>query len=180
MMRTDTFFRSVVFAAVAAVGAIAWLACMAPLLGGRRALGLWLVGLTASYVGGLAGNRHRRVAVALVTAAAGLLLLTMTPGIRELTLALVVALGVGRTACIPRSTPLRAVATEACLLTGGLVFAEIVGGPSVRGIALGIWGFFLVQSFFALIPAGGGRMRAAGEGDSFETAHARAVALLGR
>jgi hypothetical protein len=180
MMRTDTFLRGVVFAAASALGAVAWLVCLAPVLGGRRALGLWLVGLTAAYVGGLAGRPHRRVAASMVTAAVGFLLFSVTPGMRELTLALVVVLGVGRTACLPRSTPLRAVVTEAGLLTGGLAFAEIVGGPSLRGIALGIWGFFLVQSFFAWIPAGGVHVRQAGEADSFEAAHARTVALLER
>jgi hypothetical protein len=179
MMRTDTFLRSLAFAAAAAIGAVAWLVCMAPVLGGRRALGLWLVGLTASYVGGLAAHRHRRVAVTLVNAAVGLTLLAVLPGLRELVPALVVVLGVGRTACVPRATPLRAVATEACLLTGGLVFAEIVGGPSLRGVALGVWGFFLVQSFYALVPAGV-RPRPGGEADSFEAAHARALALLER
>jgi hypothetical protein len=180
MIRTDSFLRCIAFAAAAAVGAVAWLVCMAPIMGGRRALGLWLVGLTASYVGGLAGRPYRRVAVAMVTAAVGVALFVVMPGLRELTLVLVVVLGVGRTVCVPRATPLRAVATEACLLAGGLAFAEIVGGPSVRGVALGVWGFFLVQSFFALMPAGGARARAAGAADSFEAAHARALALLER
>ena len=99
----------------------------------------------------------------------------MTPSLP----ALAVVLGVGRTACVPRSTPLRAVSTEACLLGGGLVFAQIVGGQSLRGVALSVWGFFLVQSFYACIPAGA-RARLAGEGDSFEAAHARALSLLER
>lgn len=177
MMRTDTFLRSLAFAAAAAIGAVAWVVCLAPILGGRRALVLWLIGITASYVGGLAGNPYRRAAVAIVTGAVGLALSAVLPGLRELVPALAVVLGVGRTACVSPSTPLRAVATEACLLGGGLVFAEIVGGPSLRGVALGVWGFFLVQSFYAWIQA---RARVAGEADSFEAAHARALALLER
>ena len=180
MIRTDSFFRSVGFAAGAAVGSVAWLVCAAPALGGRRALGLWLVALAAAYVGGLAGRPHRRVAVTLVTAGVGLAVLVVVPAIRELVLALAVVLGVGRTACVPRSTALRAVTTEACLLAGGLAFAAMLGGPSVRGVAFGVWGFFLVQSFWSLIPAGGARTRLAGEVDPFDAAHSRAVALLPR
>jgi hypothetical protein len=180
MIRTDTFLRSVGFAAAAAVGSVAWLVCGAPVLGGRRALGLWLVGLTAAYVGGLAGRPYRRVAVTIVTAGVGLAMLALVPGIRELALALAVVVGVGRTACGPRSTPLRAVAVEACLLAGGLAFAAMLGGPSVRGVAFGVWAFFLVQSFGALIPAGGAHARQAAAVDAFEAAHARALALLQR
>ena len=179
MIRTDTFFRSVAFAAAAAVGSVAWLVCVAPVLGGRRALGLWLVACVAAYVGGLAGSARRRIAVAMVTAGVGLVIFAVVPAIRELTLGLAVVVGVGRTACVSRSTPLRAMTTEACLLTGGLAFAELVGGPSLRGVAFGVWGFFLVQSFFALIPTGRLGTPAAGV-DPFEAAHARAAALLQR
>jgi hypothetical protein len=178
MMRADAFFRSVGFAAAAAVGSVAWLVCTAPVLGGRRALDLWLVGLTAAYVGGLAGGVRRRVAAAVVTAGAGLGAVALAPGTRELALALAAMLGIGRTACVPRSTPLRAVATEAGLVVGGLAFAAVLGGPSLRGVALGVWGFFLVQSFLFLIPTGGVRTRVAGGIDPFDAAHARAVALL--
>ena len=178
MIRTDTFFRSVGFAAVAAVGSVAWLGCVAPVLGGRRALGLWLVVLAAGYVGGLAGGARRRVAVTFTTAGVGLAAMAVMPAIHELALALAVVLGVGRTACVPRATPLRAVVTEACLLSGGLAFAAILGGPSVRGVAFGVWGFFLVQSFRFLIPVGRGGVRLAGRADPFDAAHARAMALL--
>jgi len=51
MIRTDTFFRSVAFAAAAAVGSVAWLVCVAPVLGGRR---LTLTGDHASI------NAHER------------------------------------------------------------------------------------------------------------------------
>ena len=67
---------------------------------------------------------------------------------------------------------------EACLLTGGLASAAILGGPSVRGIAFAVWGFFLVQSFCFLIPFGGVGARCAGRADPFDAAHARAMGLL--
>src|SRR6185295_17194303 len=101
MIRSDTFFRSLGFAAAAAVGSVAWLVCLAPVLGGSRALGLWLVGLVAAWVGGLGGRPHRRVAVAIVTAAVGLGALVLVPGVHALVLVLAALLGVGRTACAP-------------------------------------------------------------------------------
>lgn len=78
-----------------------------------------------------------------------------------------------------RAAPARAVVVEGLLLVGSLGFAAALGGVSLRGIVLGTWGFFLVQSFLSLIPGGQGRA-SAGRTDPFAAAHARALALLER
>jgi len=178
-MRANGFGRGVVFAAVAAAGSAAWLLCAAPLLGGRRAFGLWLVGLSAGYVGGLAERVRERVGAALLAGVVGLGLLAVVPGNRELVPALAVVIAVARSVFLFRAAPARAVVVEGLLLIGSLGFAAALGGPSLRGIVLGTWGFFLVQSFFFLIP--GGRSRpSVGRVDPFAAAHARASALLER
>jgi len=178
-MRANGFGRGVAFAAVAAAGSAAWLLCTAPLLGARRAFALWLVGLAAVYVGGLAERVRGRVGAAALTAAVGLGLLAVVPGNHELVPALAVVIAVARSVFLFRAAPARAVVVEGLLLLGSLGFAAALGGPSLRGILLGTWGFFLVQSFFFLIP--GGRICAsAGRTDPFAAAHARALALLER
>ena len=178
-MRANGFGHGVAFAAAAAAGSAAWLLCTAPFLIGRRAFALWLVGLTAVYVGGLAERVRGSVGATLATLAVGLALLTVVPGNRELVFALAPVIGVARSVFLFRAAPARAVVVEGLLLVGSLGFAAALGGPSLRGIVLGTWGFFLAQSFFFLIP--GARTRAAaGPTDPFAAAHARALALLER
>jgi len=176
-MRWNGFGRSVGFAAIAAAGSAAWLLCVGPVLGGRRAFALWLVGLTATYVGGLAEHVRGRVGAAALTAAVGLGLLLVAPGNRELILGLAVVIAVARSVFLWRTAPARAVVVEGMLLLGSLAFAAALGGASLRGIVLGTWGFFLVQSFFFLIP-GDGTRPSPGRTDPFAAAHARALALL--
>ena len=179
MMRCNSFGRSVGFAAVAAAGSAAWVICAAPFVGVRRALALYLVGITAAYVGGLADGVRRRLRAFTLTAIVGLGLAVIAPGVRELGCGLAVVLAVGRSGFLYWRSPARAAITEAVLVVGGLVFADGLGGSSLRALVFGVWGFFLVQSLFFLVP--GQRVRSTeARADPFEAAHARAMALLER
>jgi hypothetical protein len=96
----------------------------------------------------------------------------------ELALCLAALIGAVRSGLLYRARPLRAILTEVALALGGLLFARLLLGPSALAAMLAIWGYFLVQSLFFLIP--GARP---GRGDDpvpdpFERAHARALALL--
>ncbi len=177
-MRWDGFARSIVFAAVAALATAAWLLVAAPLLDGRRALAVWLVALAATYLAGLVPGRRRGVAVAFGALVAGVALLVVAPGLREVVLGLAVVLGVGRSVFLYRRRPARAVVTEAVLLVGGLVLAAWLGGPSLHGVVLAVWGFLLVQSGFFLVPGASAQTGLGSGADPFEAAHARALALL--
>jgi len=116
------------------------------------------------------------IAVGLV--ALGLSLVVTT--IAELAIGLAVILGIARSTVLYRAAAARAVATEAVLLLGGLLFARFLAGASLLSTALALWGFLLVQSVFFLI--GGVRARSAGapHADPFEATYRRAVALLER
>ncbi|HEV7733175.1 MAG TPA: hypothetical protein VGR62_13475 [Candidatus Binatia bacterium] len=177
-MRWDGFARSILFAAVAAMATAACLLMAAPLLGGRRVLALWLVALTAAYLSGLVPDRRRGVAAAFGALVAGATLLVIAPGLHEVVLGLAVVLGVGRSVFLYRRRPARAVVVEAVLLVGGLVLVAWLGGPSLHGVVLAVWGFLLVQSGFFLVPGASGRRAFEGAADPFEAAHARALALL--
>jgi len=172
-----SFARSVVFAAAAAGGSAAWLAVAGPVLGGHRALALCLVGLLAAYLGSIAPGHRRLVAIALA-GTAGLGLLAVASGLRELALGLAVVLAVGRSGFLSRAAPARAALVETALVVGGLAFAEALGAASLAGVVLAVWGFFLVQSLYPLVPGSRRRPLEAATRDPFEVAAARAAALL--
>ncbi|MGH7893879.1 MAG: hypothetical protein ACREQL_04375 [Candidatus Binatia bacterium] len=179
MMRIDSFGRSAVFAAVAALAWIPWVVVVGPVVGGSAARTLYLIAVAALYVGALGGRTPRRAAAALGVMLAGVAIAVLSRSATELCLALAVLLGTARSAFHYRAAPARAIATEGALLGGGLVFARHLLSGSPHGIALAIWAFFLVQSCSFLL--GGVRTRG-GDGrhpDPFEDAHARAMEVLG-
>lgn len=179
-MHWHGFGRSLVFAAVAATATAAWLLVGAPVLGGRRALALWLVGLLVAYLAGLVPARRRALPVATLAGLAGLGLLALAPSMSALVLGLAALLGVARSVFLCPRRPARAVAAELLLLGGGLVFARALGGPSLHGVLLAVWGFLLVQSCFFLVAGERVRPPRGTERDPFAGAHARLVALLER
>ena len=172
MIRWDTFGRSAGFAACAALGFLPWLVA-----GGPRAL--YLVGVASAYVAGLGGPIARRFPAAMLTAiAGGALLVAGDPAV--LCVGLAVALAVARSAFLYRAAPARAVVLETALAGGGLLFARLLAARSPLGMALAIWGFFLVQSFFFLLAGVRLREIATGHPDPFEAAHARAMEVIER
>ena len=178
------FLRGIAFAALAAVGALPWLLVARPFLGSATALDLYLVAVTAAYLGDFVAERPRRAAVFLIAGLAGIALAILTRNRIELVTGLgvlvaIIRSGFLRSGFLHRSPAARAVVTEAILVGAGLAFARHLGGPSLAGVVLAIWGFFLVQSFYPLV--GGIRVRSrAADRDPFEEAHARALAILQR
>lgn len=173
-MRWDGFPRSMVFAALAAFGALPWLA-----LGGtRRWFGLYLVVVTTAYVAGLVPRGRRRLAAACAVAALGGGAVVTAHTLTEVALVLAVVLGIARSAFLYRTRPARALVTESVLVALGLVFARFLAGPTLSAVMLAIWGFFLVQSVFFLVGGVSTRVAAGRHPDPFEEAHGRAMALL--
>jgi hypothetical protein len=172
MIRWNSFGRSAAFAACAALGWMPWV-----VLGGPRAL--YLVGVTAAYVAGLGGPIARRIPAAMLTAVAGVALLVAGDA-AVLCVGLAVALAVARSAFLYRAAPARAVVLETALAGGGLLFARFLGARSPLGMALAVWGFLLVQSFFFLLAGVRVREPATGHPDPFEAALARAMEVLAR
>src|SRR5258706_158722 len=93
----------------------------------------------------------------------------------ELAVGLAIIVGVARVVLHP-AAPARTIVREAVLLVTGLLFARLLAGPSLASIALAVWVFLLVQSFFFL--GGGRRAVSRAQGDAFEEARRRALALL--
>jgi len=179
MTRLDSFGRSAAFAAVAALVWMPWAMLTAPFLGVPAARALYLVAVAALYCGGLAKSPPRRASTTLLVSVVGCLLALVASGTPELCVALAATLGVVRSGLVHRTAPARAVALEAALLLGGLLFARfLAAGPLAT--AFGVWGFLLVQSCFFLV---GGVTARADDGrhpDAFEEACARATEVLER
>jgi hypothetical protein len=177
-MRWNTFGRSAVFAALAGIGVVLWLVVVGPLLGLRWALALYLVGLTATAVAGLASPLSRGVGAAVIVGALGGCLAVAMPTLSALALGLAVLFGMVRSVFFYRQPPARGVAVEVVLIGGGLLFASFLAGSSLLSVVLAVWGFLLVQSVFFLVGGRAVRERAAPQRDPFDAAHERARALL--
>jgi hypothetical protein len=178
MKPRNDFGRSLLFAAVAGAGA-----CLVPILAPHpsAALGLlrlYLVGCAVLYVAGLAPRLGAALRAGAVAAALAALLLLLPLGIPGTALGAAGIVAVLRSGLLYRARPLRSALCEAALLAGGLGLAALlVDGRLGITLALGIWGYFLVQSVFFLI-GGVTPRRAEGPQDPFDRARAELLALL--
>jgi hypothetical protein len=176
-MRCNTFGRSLVFAALAAAGMLALEVILAP-LNPHSVLACYAVAVAVAYVAAIAPQRASGLAAGALAALLGvaLVLLPLDLGQTALGAALVVA--VCRSAILYRARPLRALLLELALLAGGLGLAGWLADGGAASLALGLWGYLLVQSVFFLV--GGVTVRSDCEAqiDPFERARAGLLALL--
>lgn len=180
MTRWNGFARSLGFAVCAAAGVALWLVITAPLVGGRRALAIYLIGSVALYLAGLATTLRRGLLVGALVAIAGCAIAVVGPGLHGLLFGLAVLLAVTRSGWLYRNAPARALVLESGLLVATMLLADGVGSLSLRGIVLGVWGFFLVQSLFFLVSGWTPQLEDTPGRDPFEVAYARATAVLDR
>ena len=176
----SAFSRTLLFAALAAGGAIPWLLLSRPALGGYPALAVYLVGTVAAFLASLAAERSRAISAFVLATAAGMGVAGFAASLGELALGLGIVLAVGRAALFHRAGSVRSVAIEVVLIGGGLVFARFLAGHSPLALVLAIWGFYLVQSFHPLLAGVPARADAGRHPDPFEDACGRALALLDR
>lgn len=91
-------------------------------------------------------------------------------------LAAAAAVALARSAAAQRARSGRGVAVDALVVLAAVAFGWWLAAPGLLGAALALWGFGLVLSLRPLLPCLS--PRAAGADDAFETARARALALL--
>jgi hypothetical protein len=177
-MRWNSFARSLLFAAFAAAAFPVFALVADPVLGRALALSLYLLGISAVYVAGLAPHRSRAALVAGIASALGAGVLLLAPSVGTVAAGAALIVGVCRSGVLYRSRRARALVAETCLLAGGLGLARFLAGPDTLQVAFAIWGFFLVQSFFFLLGGVAERTESATGLDPFEVARARAIALM--
>jgi len=177
-MRWNDFTRSLVFAAVAAAGAVPWLVLLGPALGWNAAFTGYAVFSSAAYLVGAGPSVRQGLGAACVAGCLGAVAALLLPSAREGLAAAALLLALCRSGLLYRARFARAVASESALLVAGLGLANHLLGPSAFSAVLAIWGFFLVQSGFFLIA--GIRERADGPtgADPFDVALARAAEIL--
>jgi len=178
MMRWNSFTGTLVFGAVcAALLPAAWL-LLGPLMGRGDAAALYLAAAGTLYAAGLAPTLRRSLLVGCLMGGLSLGLLCLARDLVEVAVGMALLLSGFRCFSLHQSGGLRTIAVEAVLGLGGLALAGILAGPGPVGIALAIWGYFLVQAVFFLV--GGLRLRSLhpSSEDPFEGARSRLLALL--
>lgn len=172
------FTKSVVFAAVAGLSAVAWPLAAGPVLGRPLALAMFAFAAAIGYLATISSRWSQRLVVLAVGGGISVILLLVLPSARSMIVAAALLLGLGRSVFLHPNRPARAVALEVVLVGGGLALGRVLLGASVLDVGLAVWGFFLVQSLFFLVGREQAGVQTTIEGDPFERARDEAVAIL--
>lgn len=177
-MSWRSFGGSLLFAGAAGLASYPLALLLTPFFGwwGAPALvfTVWIVLYTAGLV---RGPGHRALAaVALLSLA--LVLNAVDASFQSVAVALGAALGVTRSGFVFRTRPLRGFAIELAIGAAALGMLVFFGGSGPGATALGVWGYFLIQSGYFLV--GGRRARDAADAalDPFEEARRQAERIL--
>ncbi len=171
------FARTLVFGVLAALAVPAIRLLLAPVLGHSLTLSLTWVGLAIAYPAWIAGSLRRGVRAALLAGSGGVVLLALMPGPSFVAAGAALLVASVRSGFLYRAARSRLLVLEGLLLVVSLAVANALASPGVLGIALAVWGYFLVQSLYFLLARP--RPRAASEGrDPFERARERLESLL--
>lgn len=171
------------FAAVAAVSLPVLLLLGGPLFGTATVLAFYMVAVASTYVSWIAPSRRLALLGGAGTLLGGLMLCLLVPGSGAYSLTLLAigcagSVSLARTGVFYGARRARALALELVLTVGGLWLARFLGGPGMLAMAAAMWGYLLVQSFYAIAP-GLKTRRGSGTGvDGFERARARLDRLL--
>jgi len=180
-----SFGRTLALGAVAATS-LPLVLCVFQRLGASGApreselgLGLYWVVAAACSLAATAAPRRVRAVVPFSAFVLGLMVLSLSPGLAALAVALTFVVSVARSGFLLRQPPGRALVHEAVCGAASLGLAWALYQPTVFGAALSLWGWFLVQSCFYLLVEVFPRRPRPGQGDAFEVARARLLELLG-
>jgi len=171
--------RTLAFGAVAALGVMPWQLLFGGLVGRGAAFAAYCLAGACVYPAVVAPTlRAAFVALCLtVPLAGGVALIAPSPLTAVSGAALIVPLG---RAASYRARPARVVVLEMALFVLGCGLAQVLGGPSYGGLALGLWCYFLVQSAYFLWLQPSPAPEPAAPMDPFEQAQRRAEVLLQR
>jgi hypothetical protein len=175
-MRWNDLPRSLVFGALAAASWLPVAVLVAPALGFGLALKLHAALCVAAYLAGAGPRPSPRTGAFALLVGLGLAILVDSPGVALTGLGALLA--TARSGRLWRLRPARALVLELTLVLGGLKLAALAAAPSVLGVALGFWTFFLVQGAYFVVGGVEARPGPAGSRDAFEVARDRALRVL--
>jgi len=178
MMRWNGLGRSLIFGAFAAVAYIPFSILVTPLFGWSGAVAAYAIASAAVYLAGL-GPTLRQGLMASVLLGLGVgAIAVVAPSDRDVVLAAALGLAVLRSGLLYRSRFARALLLESTLAGVALWLAGHVFDGSVASTALAFWAFYLVQSVYFAVGGIAARPDRPDDVDPFETARARAHAVL--
>lgn len=175
-MRWNDLPRSLLFGAFAAAAWLAVALTAGPAIGFGLALELHAAACVALYLAGCGPRRSPRLGLGALVIGITIALFVHSPSTALLALGAVLA--VGRSAMLWRLRPARALVVELLLVLGGLKLAALASQPTVAGLALGLWTFFLLQGAYFLIGGIDARAPERPAADPFEAARDRALRVL--
>jgi hypothetical protein len=181
-MRVLGLGSSLVFGAAASIGLVFMMHVFAPALGSWNVLAFYLAGCTVAYaasIGRVPRTSIRNATVASIGSLA-VLLLARGPhvGMGEVAIGLTCVLALVRSGLDPGARRARSIVVEAVLGGTSLAFADWLATPGWVGSAVALWGYVLVQSLYFLIPRSRASTRRESEGDPFDRARDRLLAML--
>jgi len=169
---------SLAFAAIAALGSIPWAMIAGPFFGGLWAVAIYCLATVVFYAITIAPTLSRGLAGGGFAAALAVFVGLLASWPSEAILGAALTLAMVRSGILYRHHPLRTLLLETALITGGLLAARFVAGPTPLATGLAVWSFFLIQSLFFLAGGITAREPEASTIDPFEHARNRALALM--
>lgn len=177
-MKIDSFFSSILFGAVAAVGVVFAQHLFSPVLGSATVQTLYLALAMVVYAALIASSLRNRLGKLAVAGLGALFVLGMASGTHAIAIGLTIVLSLVRSGFDRESRTPRGWCAEGLLGVAALVFASVLYSPSWLGSAAGLWGYALVQSLYFQLPALRTRPRHSMTGDAFDRARERILVLL--
>ena len=181
-MRVLGLGSSLVFGAAVSIGLVFMLHVFAPSIGSWNVLAFHLAACTVAYaalIGRVPRTSLRNAMVASIGSAAVLVLARGAHvGMGEVAIGLTCVVALVRSGLASESRRVRSLVVEAVLGGTSLVFAAWLATPGWLGSAAALWGYVLVQSLYFLIPRSRESSRGETEGDPFDRARDRLLAML--
>ncbi len=179
LLRIDRFAKGVLFAALAALVAVAGVVFVGPIVGAGPAIAALFGALALAWIFAAAPKASSGFMALLVAGPIVALGLLAWPAPTPAAVGLTALIAVARGAFLRRGPVVRTVVVEGVVAIGslGLAAAFVPGG--LTGLGLAVWAYFLVQSL-PLLTAASHEAAASAEPDAFVAAMNRAERILSR
>lgn len=179
LLRIDRFAKGVLFAALAALVAVAGVVFAGPLVGAGPAIAGFFGALSLAWIFGAAPKASAGFLALLVAGPIVAFALLVWPAPTPMAVGVTALIGVARGVFLRRGPAARTVVVEGVVAVGSLGLASAFVPGGLTGLGLAVWSYFLVQSLPMLIAAT--REPAPSlEPDAFAAAMSRAEQVLGR
>jgi hypothetical protein len=177
-LRQASFLGAVLLAGLFGLGFIPVVELAGSWIDSTTAAGLYLTLTAALHVAWLGPTRSLKLGAVLLVVGAGTMITLFSSRLLPTALALTAALAVSRARILCRGRLDNPWRVELCIAAGALAVVWLIESPSMRGIALSVWGYWLVQSAYLLVLSHGDARALHAARDPFDAAVERATELM--